>query len=208
MQAGDPVFAEFAVALRTAAAPLEPAPGALDSLASACDLRVVKKGEHLLRIGDVSGHLFFVGDGLIRYYHLDAATGTERTGQFFDQGQVVTDVESFLSGRPAKTSFQAIVPSQVLRLPRGAVLAAYDADHAIERYGRLMVQEALVGSQRRAERLLTLSPEEMYRTFVATRPEVARRVPQYLIASYLGITPEALSRIRGRSARRRPEVGS
>lgn len=208
MQADDPVFQEFAAALRRAADPLRSTAVALDALAAACDLRALKKGEHLLRMGDVAGHLFFVGAGLLRYYHLDAATGTERTGQFFDQGQVVTDVESFLSGRPAKTSFQAIAPSLVLRLPRGAVLAAYDADHAIERYGRLMVQEALAGAQRRAERLLTLSPEELYRTFVATRPEVARRVPQYLIASYLGITPEALSRIRGRSARRPPGEGA
>jgi CRP-like cAMP-binding protein len=208
MEAGDPIFAEFATALRWAVAPLQPAPGALDALAAASDLRALKKGEHLLRMGDVAGHLFFVGNGLLRYYHLDPATGTERTGQFFDHGQVVTDVESFLSGRPAKTSFQAIAPSQVLRLPRVAVLAAYDADHAIERYGRLMVQDALAGSQRRAERLLTLSPEEMYRTFVATRPEVARRVPQYLIASYLGITPEALSRIRGRAAGRPPREGA
>lgn len=207
MQADHPVFAEFSATLRRAASPLEPAPEALDALAATCDLRALTKGEHLLRMGDVAGHLFFVASGLLRYYHLDPATGTERTGQFFDQGQVVTDVESFLSGRPAKTSFQAIAPSQVLRLPRGAVLAAYDADHAIERYGRLMVQDALAGSQRRAERLLTLSPEEMYRTFVATRPEVARRVPQYLIASYLGITPEALSRIRGRSVRKQPGEG-
>jgi CRP-like cAMP-binding protein len=202
MQADHPAFQEFAATVRRVTAPLEPAPGVLAELAAAADARLLKKGEHLLRIGEVAGHLFFVGQGLLRYYHLDAVTGTERTGQFFDRGQVVTDVDSFLSGQPAKTSFQAIAPSEVLRLPRAAILAAYDADHGIERFGRLMVQEALVGSQRRAERLLTLSPEEIYRIFVTTRPEVARRVPQYLIASYLGITPEALSRIRGRALRR------
>ena len=83
-------------------------------------------------------------------------------------------------------------------------MAAYDADHAVERFGRIMVEGALMGSQRRTAGLLSLSPDERYRRFVATRPEVARRVPQYLIASYLGITPEALSRIRGRLARRPP----
>ncbi len=96
---------------------------------------------------------------------------------------------------------QAIGAARVLRLPREALLAAYGADHAVERFGRLMIEEALVGSQRRSANLLTLTPDERYRRFVETRPEVARRVPQYLIASYLGITPEALSRIRGRIAR-------
>ena len=80
--------------------------------------------------------------------------------------------------------------------------AGYGADHAIERFGRLMLEEALIGSQRRASRLLTLQPEDRYRRFVETRPEVVRRVPQYLIASYLGLTPESLSRIRRRIAGR------
>ena len=67
-----------------------------------------------------------------------------------------------------------------------------------------MVEAALVGSQRRSTSLLTLAPDERYRTFVNARPEVARRVPQYLIASYLGITPESLSRIRGRLVKKLP----
>lgn len=197
----DPAFAAFAGGIVAAARPLVPAPAVLAQLAAACDLSDLAKGDHLLRLGDRAEHVFFVNRGLLRYYFLDAATGTERTGQFFDEGQVVTDVDSFLTGRPARTSFEAIAPAQVLRLPRAALDAAYDRDHAVERYGRLMVQQALTGSQLRAERLLTLSPEERYRTFVGTRPDVARRVPQYLIASYLGITPEALSRIRARASR-------
>ena len=83
-----------------------------------------------------------------------------------------------------------------------ALNAAYDADHALERFGRRLVEEAMSGSQRRTASFLQLSPEERYTRFVATRPEIFRRVPQFLTASYLGITPEALSRIRGR--RRKP----
>jgi CRP-like cAMP-binding protein len=150
----------------------------------------------------VAGHLFFVARGLLRYYYLDPESGQERTGQFFDEGRVFTDAASFLGRQPATQSIEALEPSEVLGLPRAAVYAAYERDHAVERFGRVMVEEALVGSQRRAANLLTLSPEERYRAFVQGRPEVARRVPQYLVASYLGITPEALSRIRGRLARR------
>jgi CRP-like cAMP-binding protein len=197
-----PVFAAFAASVRRAVAPLVPAPEVLARIAGLAELRRLDKGEHLLLAGDVAGHIYFIAAGLLRYYHLDPASGSERTGQFFDAGQVVTDAESYLMDTPSRQSIEALEPSDVLCLPRRAILAAYDADHAIERYGRLMVEEALTGTQRRATRLLTLSPEELYRVFVTTRPEVARRVPQYLIASYLGITPEALSRIRGRAVRR------
>jgi CRP-like cAMP-binding protein len=201
VNADHPAFRTFAASLTAAARPLVPKPDVLSRLAFACDIVALRKGDHLLRLGDQAEHVYFVNRGLLRYYFLDAASGTERTGQFFDEGQAVTGVDSFLTGRPSRTSFEAIEPSEVLRLPRDVLTEAYDRDHAVERYGRLMVQQALTGSQLRAERLLTLSPEDRYRTFVTTRPEVARRVPQYLIASYLGITPEALSRIRARAAR-------
>jgi CRP-like cAMP-binding protein len=201
MNAEHPAFAALAGSIIATVRPLQPAPDVLAMLAAACELQTVAKAGHLLRAGDVARDVFFVHRGLLRYYYLDAATGTERTGQFFDEGMVVTDVDSFLTGRPARSSFDAMVPAEVVRLPKAALAAGYDRDHAIERYGRLMMQQALTGSQLRAERLLTLTPEERYRTFVGTRPEVARRVPQYLIASYLGITPEALSRIRSRAAR-------
>jgi len=127
--------------------------------------------------------------------------GQERTGQFFDAGAVVTDAESFLTRAPAEQNFEALEATSLVVVPREVLNRGYDQDHAIERFGRLMLQEALIGAQRRAGRLLTLQPEERYRRFVTTRPEVARRVPQYLIASYLGLTPESLSRIRRRIAK-------
>ncbi len=196
------VFAAFAEVVSRATRPLAPGAEAMARLLAASSTTRAAKGDHLLRAGEVAGHLLFVGAGLLRYYYLDPEGGEERTGQFFDEGRVFTDAASFLGQVPATQSIEALEPSEVLRLPRAAVYAAFERDHAMERFGRVMVEEALVGSQRRAANLLRLSPDERYRAFVQTRPEVARRVPQYLIASYLGITPEALSRIRGRLARR------
>lgn len=154
-----------------------------------------------MRAGTIADEVFFVHQGLLRYYFHDPADdGQERTGQFFDEGIVATDAESFFMRTPAQQNFEALETSSIVGLPRAVLEASYDQDHAIERFGRLMLQEALIGSQRRATRLLVLQPEERYRRFVETRPEVARRVPQYLIASYLGLTPESLSRIRRRIA--------
>lgn len=191
----------LATTLRGRVAPLVPGEEALGRVLGVARVRELGKGEAALRAGDVAGEVLFVGDGLLRMVVTDPETGGERTGQFFDAGQLFTDPISFLTRAPTAQTIEAIAPSRVLALPRAALLAAYDADHAIERFGRLMVEEALVGTQRRASRLLNLSVEERYATFLRTRPEVARRLPQYLIASYLGVTPEALSRVRGRIAR-------
>ncbi len=193
--------AAFAALLRGAVAPLVPGAAAMARLEAGLRHRLPGKGDHLLRAPDVARELFFVHRGLLRYYFQDPEDGTERTGQFFDAGLVVTDAESFLAQAPAEQSFEALEPSSVIALPRAVLEEGYGADHAIERFGRLMLEQALIGSQRRAGRLLTLQPEERYRTFVRTRPEVAARVPQYLIASYLGLTPESLSRIRRRIAK-------
>ena len=194
-------LAAFSTRLRDAVQPLQPAEGAMTRLMQRVRHQSLKKGEHALRAGSVVKDVFFVHQGLLRYYFNDPGDGgVERTGQFFDDGMVVTDAESFLTQTPGDQSFQALEPTSIVVIPRAALFDGYDSDHGIERFGRLMLEEALIGSQRRAGRLLNLQPEERYRVFVQSRPEVARRVPQYLIASYLGLTPESLSRIRRRIA--------
>lgn len=194
-------LAAFSDRLHKAVAPLVPGAAALARLLGGARHRLVDKGEHILRAGTVANEVFFIHTGLLRYYINDPADGgLERTGQFFDAGIVATDAESYLLRIPGEQNFEALEKSSVVALPRAVLNAGYDQDHAVERFGRLMLEAALIGSQRRANRLLVLQPEERYRRFVETRPEVARRVPQYLIASYLGLTPESLSRIRRRIA--------
>ncbi|MEM9715333.1 MAG: Crp/Fnr family transcriptional regulator [Pseudomonadota bacterium] len=193
----------FMARVERAVAPLVPSDATKAHLFSGVVHRKIAKGQHLLRAGAVANEVFFVHQGLLRYYFHDPADdGAEKTGQFFDEGIVVTDAESFLTRAVAVQNFEALEPSSIVVLPRTILYESYETDHAMERFGRLMLEEALVGSQRRASRLLTLQPEQRYQTFVQSRPEVARRVPQYLIASYLGLTPESLSRIRRRIAKK------
>ena len=120
--ADNPAFQTFARSLVAAVAPLVPAPDALAALAGAGVVRRLGKGDHLLRVGEVAGEVFFVSTGLLRYYYLDPETGTERTGQFFDEGRVMTDAESYLTQTPARQSIEALEASEVLCLPRGALL--------------------------------------------------------------------------------------
>lgn len=204
MLADSPAFSLFTQTIARAVAPLVVADAVMADIAQASCIKALSKGEHLLRAGDVAEHLFLVESGLLRYYFIDQRTGDVRTGQFFDEGSIFTDASSFISGTPATQSVESLEDCTVLLVPRSALHAGFATDHALKRFGRLVVEEALIGSQRRTTNLLRLGPEELYRTFVTTRPEVARRVPQYLIAGYLGITPEALSRIRGRLAKRPP----
>ncbi len=189
-------------ALTVRAAPLVPADRAVERLLKHCRTRSLGKGGVALEAGTVAAEVLFVGPGLLRMVTEDPDTGSARTAQFFDEGQAITDPVSFMTGARTEQRIEAVEPTRILGIPKGPLLAAYDEDHAIERFGRLLVEEALIGTQRRASRLLNLSVEERYETFLRTRPEVARRLPQYLIASYLGVTPEALSRVRARRAKR------
>ncbi len=176
--------------------PLEPEQETLRRLTSAVTPRTIKKGEHLARAGETSEALYFVGQGLLRYYYLN--DGVEHTGQFFGENTFVADVHALVTGAPTLQYIDALEETVVLLIAKTALLAAYDADHAMERFGRRVMEEAMAGSQRRSASLLTRSPEQRYADLVKNRPNIVRRVPQYIVASYLGITPESLSRIRSR----------
>jgi CRP-like cAMP-binding protein len=189
-------FDALADAIRATCSPLVLDESSLAALGKAARSRTVQKGEHLCRQGDTSTSLFFVRSGLLRYYYL--ADGTEHTGQFFEAGMFVADVFALTNAAPALQNIDALADSELLIIPRAALYTAYDADHAIERFGRILMEEAMAGSQRRTASFLQLTPQQRYDRFVQLRPKIAARVPLYIVASFLGITPEALSRIRRR----------
>jgi CRP-like cAMP-binding protein len=182
------------------AEPRRPDPDALRTLLCSVREQRFAKGRHLARAGDAAEGLWFIRSGLVRYYFL--ADGVEHTGQFFDDGMFFADGFALTTGGAGLQNIDALADTEALLIPRAALFAAYDADHALERFGRRLIEEAMAGVQRRNAALLQLSAEARYERLVATRPEVVRRMPQYVVASYLGITPEALSRIRRRRTER------
>jgi CRP-like cAMP-binding protein len=192
-------FDDLKTAIAALARPLPCDPAVLANLMTRVRPRRVVRGELLCRQGEPAPSMFYVRSGLLRYFYL--GDDAEHTGQFFDAGMMVGDVFSMGGGETALQNIDVLEAGELLVVPIAALHAAYDRDHGLERFGRRLIEIGMIGSQRRTAALLQRSPEQRYDDFVSTRPEVARRVPLYLIASYLGITPEALSRIRRRRTR-------
>ncbi len=127
------------------------------------------------------------------FYEVD---GDEHTGQFFFENGWYTDYDSFLSGKPSHQNIEALEKTDLLLLDKKHLEALYDQNPRFERFGRLMAERAYLGVRKRTESLTNQSAEERYLQLVKDRPKVIERIPQHYIASYLGIQPQSLSRIR------------
>lgn len=155
----------------------------------------LKKRDYLLREGQVCKAIYFVEKGCLRMYFHTTKT-TEQITQFALDGWWISDYFSFMDQKPSEYTIQAIEKSQVLALD---ALLMDDLIHEIpqmERYFRIMMQRAVAASQVRIKYMFELSKEEFYNHFISSFPEFVQRVPQYMIASYLGLTPEYVSELR------------
>lgn len=158
--------------------------------------RWLKKGEFLLTAGQVCNHVSFINTGYFRVYNL--IEGVERTNNFAFEGNYVTDYCSFLTRQPANDFIVALEDAQVLQLSYDHMQAAFEKSPVWQKFGRLIAEYIFIHASTRANSLLLKKPEELYLELMKERPKVIERIPLMYIASYLGITPEALSRIRKR----------
>ena len=157
------------------------------------------KGEHWLQAGDVCGHVGFVVSGLIHAYYI--AQGEQVTQEFYFENTYATSYVSFLTGQPSQRHLQALDDTHLLILSREDLYRFYSGSQDAERMGRLIAEGAFMRFDYRTHQFLLKVPEERYRDLLKDRPNVMQRVPQKLVASYLGIKPESLSRIRKRIAK-------
>jgi len=156
----------------------------------------LKRREILVPIGDVCKHVYFIESGLLRYYQI--VDGEEVTGQFFFEGSWYTDLESFLTEKPSRQCAQGIEETKLLALSRKDLYQLFEEIPKFERFGRLMAENSFIGLRKKMDRLSLFTAEEAYLDLIKTRPKVIERVPQHYIASFLGIKPQSLSRIRKR----------
>ncbi|MDA3615932.1 Crp/Fnr family transcriptional regulator [Polluticaenibacter yanchengensis] len=161
------------------------------------DIKEVAKKENLLEEGQICRHHYFVLTGLLRKFYINEK-GIEQTTEFAIETWWLTD--NFAYERNVHTEFyiQAVEKSIVLYITKENQEKLLDKFPVMERYFRFIYQRAFAAAQKRIKFLFSFSKEEFYFQAVRNHPEFVQRVPQYLIASYLGFTPEYLSEIRKR----------
>jgi CRP-like cAMP-binding protein len=162
----------------------------------------IKKRQYVLNAGDVCQHLIFVERGLLRSFYADDKA-SEHVVQFAPEGWWITDMGSFFSGEAALYNIEAIEDTEMLLLPRTSHDMMMDALPVMERYFRLLLQNSLVATQQRVIRSMKDTAEDRYRTLIHDYHDIANRAPLHDIASYLGITPETLSRVRRQLSQRK-----
>ena len=158
----------------------------------------LKKKEILLFVGDHSSHMRFISEGCLRSYYMDGEA-KEHVIQFGIEDWWINDLYSYLTNTPSKQFIQAIENSLVLQIHKDKLNELYDTVPAIERFFRLKFQKAYVSLQERTINSMSKKAEDRYIEFRSKYRDIEQRVPQYMVASYLGITPEFLSSLRKKS---------
>ncbi|MFL5772348.1 MAG: Crp/Fnr family transcriptional regulator [Flavisolibacter sp.] len=155
----------------------------------------LRKKQYLLQEGDVCKFIAFVEKGFMRSYTIDEK-GNEHIMQFAFEGWWIADQLSFLTGEISAYNIDALEDCELLLLSRQAEEQMMQSVPKLERYFRILLQKSLINTQRRLAGTLSLTAEERYNDLIISCPTIQQRVPQHMMASYLGITPETLSRIR------------
>ncbi|MGJ8734747.1 MAG: Crp/Fnr family transcriptional regulator [Cellulophaga sp.] len=157
--------------------------------------KVVFKGEQILKSGDVCLHTFYVEKGVLRLYGLDE-NGKENILQFGTENWFVTDRDSVYFKEPSNYFIDALEDTTVVLLDEDFIELVAKLNPSFRKKNEKLLHNHIRHLNRRIHLLLGASAKSRYLEFVKLYPDVLLRVPQWMIASYLGITPESLSRIR------------
>ncbi len=156
----------------------------------------IERNGFYVKESDVCKKAAFIKKGIFKlYYNLD---GVERIMLFFRENQFVTDYYSFLTQTPSKRPIQAIEDSIVYNITYNDFQKLFDKSKKWERVGRMLAERAYIYSVQRANRIIHDDPDTRFMTFLKEYPTLLQRVPQYMIASYLNMTPETYSRVKKR----------
>ena len=154
-----------------------------------------KKKDFLLQEGQVCRSLHFVEKGCLRMFFINDKT-SEQITQFAMENWWISDFFSFTDNNPSPYYIQTVEKSEILSIDRLSFETMLKELPQMERYFRIIMQRAVAASQLRIKYMSELSKEEFYMHFRTSFPEFVQRVPQYMIASYLGLTPEYVSELR------------
>jgi CRP/FNR family transcriptional regulator, anaerobic regulatory protein len=167
-----------------------------EAFTSILELKQLKKKEMLLQQGQVCNNISFINSGCVRLFY--EVEGVENTVQFFFPERWHTDYDSFLTGQPTIENLQALENCEVIQFKKTDLYQLYTTHPVFERVGRILAENAFLSLSKLNKMLINEEPQQRYLSLLSQRPEVVKNIPQHYIASYLGIKPESLSRIRKR----------
>ncbi len=160
--------------------------------------RNLKKGDFLFRQGEISDVIGYVKRGLIYTYYVDQE-GKQYVKNFAWEGRLISPYAAIISKSVCQFSGQALEDTTAICLPYKELETLYDKSPAWERIGRKNAEKLLIERELREYQNLCFDTKTKYDAFVDYFHPIKERVPQYIIASYLGVTPVALSRVLNRN---------
>lgn len=169
----------------------------IDYFFTLMQIKEFSKSEFILEAGKTCKHHYFISKGLTRTFYIDH-NGTEKITQFAIENWWLTNWDSYKNETPSTSYIQTLEKSIVLQIEKSELEKAFSTIPALERIFRKITENWLIAIQRRSEFYLNLDSKGRYEKFIATLPDFNQRVPQYMIASYLEITPQHLSTIRAK----------
>lgn len=167
----------------------------LKHIKSLCTLKKVRRRQYLLQEGDICRHKIFVCKGLL-ITHLRKDDGAEYIMRFGPENTWTVDPESYNNQIPSKYNIEALEDSEVLLWTKENITELFTAIPAFRDFSEGLVHRSMSASQERILMNISSTSEEKYQDFIASFPDVFRRVPLHMVASYLGVSRETLSRIR------------
>lgn len=167
-----------------------------EMIASRASHRKIKRRQLILQESFTCKHYSFVVKGCFRMYAIDEK-GTEHNVQFAADGDWIADIGSFHAGKPSGFCIEAIEPSEILQIEQQDLYFLYTNIPKLDRIFKVIIENKFVELQNRVLQNISSTAQQRYLYFLEQYPHLANRLPNTQIASYLGITPEFLSKIRG-----------
>lgn len=169
-------------------------------LSSSCTIKKLKNNEVFFEEGQIAHELYFVAKGCVRlFYKVDV---DEKTAFFYSQGQFICAGESYNLGIPAKENYQSIGESEIIVFNKRKVEVLLEKYPKFEIIGLIATENELIASQKIIASFVTQTAEERYLELLKSNATLFQNVPQQYIASFLGVSPETLSRIKSRVLRK------
>ena len=163
-------------------------------------VKVFGAKEMLLRQGDLATEIFFVSKGLLKTFFIDE-NGSEVTKGFIWENALAAPYVSILTSQASNLGITSLEKSEVISLPAKIFTSLYDRHSCWQEMGRKIAENLLIERERREKQMLLLDAEKRFESFLENFGPIIKRIPQYEIASYIGVTPVALSQIRSRRAK-------